>query len=582
MGWFKLEGRVNISADVQWSVAETIQKMEEGEGKYIRVDDHTFVRISKELRKIVTRLRAISKKMPDDHNFEVPAFAVATLDDSFDDVITTNSYDAVALRKKVKSCATWHAAVPETLNGELKPYQEIGYQWMARTLSWGAGVCLADDMGLGKTIQTIALLLLKASEGPSLVVAPTSVVFNWRNELQRFAPSLHVLVLNGADDRKEMVDEAVAGDVVVASYGMLFSQEPILTQKQWNVACLDEAHAIKNRTTKTAQAAMHLMAENRIVLTGTPVQNHFTDLWSLFHFINPGLLGNYQSFTERFSDEQNIEDCKSLAEELKGTVSPFILRRTKDEVLDELPGIDENIRYVELSPEELVIYDATRMAVKKKFEEKSRYDIYRRLSATGSQNVEVLAMLTKLRELACSNSLLIQGWQKRSSKEEAFMDLLHEIDLSYNHVLVFSQFTCFLQEIKDMLDEEGIDFLYLDGATPMKQREHLIDAFQSGATPIFLISLKAGGVGLNLTQASYVIHLDPWWNPAIEQQATDRAYRIGQNQHVSVFHLICRHTIEEKVLALQERKQAMSDTLLDTNGRSQGLSRDDILELLSD
>jgi superfamily II DNA or RNA helicase len=584
VGWFKATGVLVVSNEFRLTVVELIREMNQGEGRYVRIDDNNFVHISDDLRKMVNRMRAISKQVPSDKNdaLQMPALAVATLDDSFDEVISCESYDARTLRTRVKESHLWNADVPDTLNGQLKHYQMDGYRWMARTLSWGAGVCLADDMGLGKTIQAIAVMLSRVDDGPSLVVAPTSVVPNWRNELHRFAPSLKAIVLNDCGNREELVCKATSGHIIIVSYGMLVSQESIITSRCWNVACLDEAHAIKNRMTKTAHAAMHIEAANRIVLTGTPVQNHFSDLWGLFQFVNPGMLGSYQTFLDKFANDQDIDECEVMAEQLNSIVSPFILRRTKDEVLSELPGIDDNIRYVTLSPEEMVIYDATRKATKKKFSESDQYSIDRQLSAVGAHKISALAMLTKLRELVCSNSLVMMGWQKRSSKEEAFLDLLQEIDLDHNHVLVFSQFTSFLQEIQGILDSEGISYLYLDGSTPMKQRENLIAQFQEGNAPLFLVSLKAGGVGLNLTQANYVVHLDPWWNPAIEQQATDRAYRIGQDQHVSVFHLIAKDTIEEKILDLQERKHLMSETLLSGTDISSRLTQEDILKLLSD
>ena len=425
-------------------------------------------------------------------------------------------------------------------------------------------------------------MLQKSEDGPILVVAPTSVVLNWQHELTKFAPSLQTIVLNQCVHKAKTIDEAEPGTVLIASYGMMLTQVSNLEKKEWGIIVLDEAHAIKNYNTKAFKSAIRLNGKNRIVLTGTPIQNHFSEIWSLFHFSNPGLLGSQKSFSEKvkYNRERDEDWADDVAKEINSIVRPFILRRTKKEVLDELPGIEEVVLDVMLTKEEYAVYDSTRLAVKEAFQTEDKYALERDLSAVGPHKIAVFAMLTKLRELTCSPSLLVQGWKERSSKELAFLDLLQEIDLEENRVLVFSQFTGFLERIKILLQEEGIEYLYLDGSTPMKERAKLIDKFQAGKTPIFLISLKAGGVGLNLTAANYVVHLDPWWNPAIEQQATDRAYRIGQDQKVTVFHFIAKGTIEEKMLELQRRKQTVSDVLLSGTDTSSLMTKEDVMDIL--
>lgn len=578
-GWIDMNGSL-VSSDTKMSLVELMRKLQKGIGKYIRVDGDNYVEVSQSLRQLISRLRLYN----DDLNkpLVIPELALASLDSEFDDVLSESNSVFASIRERINSCQNADFAIPSTLNGELKNYQIDGYKWMMRTLSWSGGVCLADDMGLGKTIQTIAVMLQKRDDGPILVVSPTSVVLNWQSELMKFAPSLQTIVLNQCVHKTKAIEKAEPGTVLVASYGMMLTQIANLEKKEWGIIVLDEAHAIKNYNTKAFKSVIRLSGKNRIVLTGTPIQNHFSEIWSLFHFSNPGLLGSQKSFSEKvkYNRERDDDWADDVAKEINSIVRPFILRRTKKEVLDELPGIEEVVLDVMLTKEEYAVYDSTRLAVRKAFQEDDKYSLDRDLSAVGPHKIAVFAMLTKLRELTCSPALLVQGWKDRSSKEIAFLDLLQEIDLEENRVLVFSQFTGFLERIKILLQEEGIEHLYLDGSTPMKERAKLIDKFQAGETPVFLVSLKAGGVGLNLTAANYVIHLDPWWNPAIEQQATDRAYRIGQDQKVTVFHFIAKGTIEEKMMELQRRKQTVSDVVLRGTDKSTLMTKEDVMDIL--
>ncbi len=578
-GWFNFVGQL-VSHDIKIGLTDLMRKIQNGVGKYIRVDDDNYVEVSQSLRQLISRLRLYNDNL--EEKLAIPELALASLDGEFDAAFGDSNREIFAIRQKINDSQTCDYPIPTTLKGELKHYQVDGYKWMMRTLSWSGGVCLADDMGLGKTIQTIAVMLQKSMDGPILVVAPTSVVLNWQNELKRFAPSLDSVVLNQCLHKTKAIEEASGGTVLVTSYGMMLTQIANLEKVEWGMIVLDEAHAIKNSNTKAFKSVVRLSGKSRVVLTGTPIQNHFSEIWSLFHFSNPGLLGSQKSFSEKvkYNRERDDDWADDVAKEINSVVRPFILRRTKKEVLDELPGIEDVVLDVMLTKEEYAVYDSTRLAVKKEFQEKDSYASDRALSAVGPHKIAVFAMLTKLRELTCSPSLLVQGWNERSSKETAFLDLLQEIDLEDNRVLVFSQFTGFLDRVKSLLSEEGIEYLYLDGSTPMKERSKLIDKFQEGRTPIFLISLKAGGVGLNLTAANYVIHLDPWWNPAIEQQATDRAYRIGQDQKVTVFHFIAKGTIEEKMLELQRRKQTVSDMVLSGTDTSSLMTKEDVMDIL--
>jgi SNF2 family N-terminal domain protein len=425
-------------------------------------------------------------------------------------------------------------------------------------------------MGLGKTVQTTALLLEQQEKGASLIVAPASVVPNWCNELRRFAPTLNVTVLNQSEDRSKDIKEAKAGDIIIITYALLNIQQEDLTAREWNVVCLDEAHTIKNANTKMSKAAMRLQAQRRVILTGTPIQNHLAELWNLFQFINPGLLGSAEQFKKKFILPIEGDNDKNRQSQLRKLISPFLLRRTKSEVIDELPEKNEIKLPVELSSDEMAMYEVRRRETEE------------RVRANVGDKMSTLAEITRLRQMACSCSLVDRKWKLPSSKVLAFIDLAESLDESGNRALVFSQFTSFFEEVKQAMDKAKLSYLYLDGSTPMAMREKLVKDFQTGKCPFFLISLKAGGLGLNLTGANYVIHLDPWWNPAIEQQATDRAYRIGQKQNVTVYHLISQHTIEEKILRLHKTKRNLSDSLLEGSDIAHAMTQEELLELLQD
>jgi SNF2 family DNA or RNA helicase len=381
--------------------------------------------------------------------------------------------------------------------------------------------------------------------------------------LARFAPSLNVVLLNHADDRKQVLQEATAGDVVLTTYGLMPQMEEELAKVDWNVVCLDEAHSIKNRQTKTSSAVMALKANSRLLLTGTPVQNYLGELWNLLQFLNPGLLGSYEAFAKKYITPEN-PDLTAL----RRMVQPFILRRTKAEVLDELPEKTEITRLVELSDLEITAYETMRLKIKSELEKEK------------ALSVNALAYITRLRQAACAMALVDKKWKDKSSKLQAFVDLLTEILSGGNRVLVFSQFTSFLALAKQELEAAEIPYFYLDGSTPLRQRDKMVKEFQKGEKGVFVVSLKAGGLGLNLTGANYVIHLDPWWNPAIEQQATDRAHRIGQRQNVTVYRLISAHTIEEKIVRLHKTKRDLADSFLEGTNTARTITLDDLKDFV--
>lgn len=572
-GWFDVEGEIPIDQDTILSIGQLLELMGEGHGRFVKLKEGQFLCLTDSLRRQLSRLDAVAQTVRG--KTHITSLAAGLIGDALNgELDIAHPQEIDDLRRRIRQSQDLEAEVPATLNATLRDYQATGFRWIDRLSSWGAGACLADDMGLGKTVQTIAFLLHKQGEGPSLVVAPASVVPNWRKELARFAPTLKVVVLNELplSDRQPAIAQTEAGCVLLTTYGLLISEEEAVVAKSWNVICLDEAHSIKNASTKTSAVCMQLSASHRLILTGTPIQNHLGELWNLFQFINPGLLGSFDQFSRKYIRPIEEAHDKARQQQLKRVIQPFMLRRTKQEVVAELPEKQEITLPVSLSTEELAIYENLRLEAKQQLEQDS---------ADGNLSVNALAMITKLRMAACSASLVGKGSTGTSSKLDAFCDLVSEICTAGNRVLVFSQFTTFLQMAKSELERRGMrDYLYLDGSTPIKQRSEMVDAFQRGTCPLFIISLKAGGLGLNLTGANYVIHLDPWWNPAIEQQATDRAYRIGQEQKVTVYHLIAEHTIEEKIVRLHQTKRDLADSLLEGSDMSHKLSAADLLDML--
>lgn len=569
--WFEVEGDIEISEGQVISLQKLLGLMHQNtHQKYILIGDNEFITISTQLSRILKRLDTVTTE--NRSHLQIAPAAVSLLGDLLDDTSLNIKRNETmdALRQRIETCSKKIPVVPKTLQAQLRDYQEEGFEWMSRLTAWGAGVCLADDMGLGKTIQTIALLLEQSENGASLIVAPSSVVPNWRNELQRFAPTLNLTILNQSEDRSKDIKEAKAGDVIITTYGLLNIQQDDLTRREWNVVCLDEAHTIKNANTKMSKAAMLLKAQHKVILTGTPIQNHLAELWNLFQFINPGLLGSAEQFRKKFILPIEGDNDKARQSQLRRLISPFLLRRTKAEVIDELPAKNEIKLPVELSSEEMAMYEVKRRETEAKILENK------------ADKVSTLAEITHLRQMACSCSLVDKKWKLPSSKVLAFIDLAESLNDSGNRALVFSQFTSFFEEVRKAMDKAKLPYLYLDGSTSMAMREKLVKEFQTGKCPFFLISLKAGGLGLNLTGANYVIHLDPWWNPAIEQQATDRAYRIGQKQDVTVYRLISQHTIEEKILRLHKTKRNLSDSLLEGSDISHAMTQEELLELLQD
>ena len=471
-----------------------------------------------------------------------------------------------------------HVPVPAPFRGELRGYQRDGLDWLQFLAGYGFGGILADDMGLGKSVQTLAHLLCEKEAGrlrdPALLVVPTSLVYNWCDEAARFAPSLRVLPLHGPA-RLQRFDEIAAHDLVITTYALL-PRDSELGKRAWRMVILDEAQAVKNPQAKAAQVAMGLRTEHRLCLTGTPVENHLGDLWSLMSIALPGALGDRKQFTRIFRTPIEKHADSARGRTLAERIRPFIMRRTKENVASELPEKTEMVRRVELTGAQRDLYETVRLAMQERVrEEIAQHGLAR-------SQIVILDALLKLRQVCCDPRLLPTRLRKtaQSAKLDLLLEMLPQMIDEGRRVLLFSQFTSMLALIEPALKKLGIPFVVLTGQT--KNRASVVKRFQARDVPVFLISLKAGGTGLNLTAADTVIHYDPWWNPAVERQATDRAHRIGQTQHVFVYKLIGAGTVEEKIVELQARKAELAAAIFaDGRGTAARFAAEDVERLFA-
>lgn len=566
--WFSLKGGVEVNG-WQLPLLDLLLAMRRGR-RYVQLgSEEAWAEITEGFRERLEALEDVihlNKK-----RLEVDVTGAPVMRELLDEGQIEASERFELLTRRLAEFDSLDTSVPEGFEAELRGYQHEGYRWMRRLAHWGVGGCLADDMGLGKTVQTLAILLARQDEGPSLVVAPTSLGFNWQREAARFAPTLDVRLFRECD-RAALVKEVGPGDIVIVSYGLLVREIERLGKVPWGTLVLDEAQAIKNSRTKTAQAVRKVEAKWALALSGTPIENHLGELWSLFRSISPGLFGTWNRFRDRFAGPIEKEKDTDRRRALSRLVRPFILRRTKMEVLDELPPRTEVDLWVELSDDERQLYEDVRM--------KAILQIAQLEVEAAEQRFQVLAALTRLRQLACHPQLADPAWSLGSSKLEAFLELVEELRDGGHRALVFSQFTRHLAILRRELEARDVECQYLDGQTPVKARGALVDAFQAGEGEIFLISLMAGGVGLNLTAADYVIHMDPWWNPAIEDQATDRAHRMGQKRPVTVYRLVTKGTIEEEILELHANKRHLMADVLKGTDRAGQLSTDELVSLI--
>lgn len=467
--------------------------------------------------------------------------------------------------------------VPSTLKDVLRNYQVSGFNWFNTLDYLGFGGILGDEMGLGKTLQTISFLLSKEGS-KTLIVAPTSLIFNWKNEFKKFAPSMKIGVVNTSRDEREiLINNYNEFDVLITTYNLCKRDLDKYKEINFDFVILDEAQNIKNSNSQNAKAVKEIKGRTKFALTGTPMENSLMELWSIFDFIMPGYLYDEQRFITRY--HRRLEEDPVIIEEVKKLINPFILRRTKKEVLKELPDKIEKKLVVPMEEEQVKAYASYADHVKELIENKIKNDEFK------SSKIEILSYITKLRQIAIDPSLVMNDYEGGSGKMDALLELLIQSIEEGHKILLFSQFTSALKNIERELKINNIGYSYLDGSIPSKNREKIVEEFKSGDNPVFLISLKAGGTGLNLTNADIVIHFDPWWNPAVEDQASDRAHRIGQKNVVEVIKMISEDSIEEKIVSLQEEKRKLIDKVIDegslSNVNIDTLSEEDIMFLFS-
>ncbi|MDF1613594.1 DEAD/DEAH box helicase [Desulfurivibrio dismutans] len=574
--WFGLSGTLQLDDGLVMELDSLLRAARRGKGRFIPLGNGRFLSLSNELKRKIDEIEAFAEIRQGE--VKLHPLAVRLLLDS-------NANQEPRERLQVTTDQHWQkflarlqqnreqqAPPPAGLQTRLRHYQLTGYRWLRQMADLQLGACLADDMGLGKTIQALALLLARSAQGPGLVVAPTSLCLNWQEEARRFAPALKVIHYAGRQ-RSQLLDHLGAGDLVVCSYGMLQRDAGLLAAVHWHTIVLDEAQAIKNFLAKRSRAAMRLQSNCKLITTGTPLENHLTELWTLFRFINPGLLGSLEQFSKKFIVPIEQHDDQTARQRLKKLLTPFILRRLKDEVLPELPPRTDITLQVTMHREEAAMYEALRRQARATLK---NGDGTHRPGAP----LQVLAEIMKLRRACCHPRLVLPDSTLSGAKLDLFAKVVTELLENRHRILVFSQFVDHLAIIRQYLNEQQISYQYFDGATPARIRQQRVQAFQAGEGQLFLISLRAGGMGLNLTAADYVIHLDPWWNPAVEEQASDRAHRIGQKKPVTIYRLITTGTIEEKIRELHRRKSRLATELLDTNRSGPPRSYDELLALL--
>jgi superfamily II DNA or RNA helicase len=569
--WFGVLGHLSVGSE-RVELARLLEATRKAE-RYVQVDAETWVDVGDALRAHLERFEAHAHLTR--RGVEVGPAALEALEAlQLDGATVEAGASWEALRERARAAREARPELPDGLEASLRPYQVEGYRWLLRLASWGAGGVLADDMGLGKTLQALAVLLARAGQGPALVVAPTSVAFNWRDEAKRFAPTLRLQLYADVADRDRALAALAPGDVLVVSYGLLVRDAARFAERTFATVVFDEAQNLKNAGTQRFHAAKALKAGFRFALSGTPLENHLGELWSLYALVFPTLLGEWDGFRTRFAIPIEKQLDPRAAPALSRLLQPFLLRRTKLAVAAELPPRTEVRVPVALSQGEWTLYEDVRLAAL------SDLNTPRRKLKDQQRRVEILAALTRLR-LAASNPRLSNPQSELpSSKLERLLELVDELRAEGQRALVFSQFVAHLSLVREALEARGVRYEYLDGSTPAKERGARVKAFQSGDAPLFLISLKAGGVGLNLTAASTVIHLDPWWNPAVEDQASDRAHRLGQQQPVTIYRLVSMGTIEEQMLSLHARKRGLVELVLAGADGATRVSTEELLSLL--
>lgn len=578
-----LELEISSTELTQDELLEILQQYQRKK-KFFRLRNGDFLKLEEQgLEELANLLEAahISPKEFVRGKMELPLYRAFYLDkmlERCEGVYTDRDSHFKELVKNFKTIEDSDYVIPQELRKILRKYQKYGFRWLRTLAGCGLGGILADDMGLGKTLQVIAVLLAANKEGvkdPALVVTPASLVYNWQEEFAQFAPQLRVGVIVGNQtQRQELLESYRQWDVLITSYDLLKRDVAEYEDKRFSCEVIDEAQYIKNHATAAAKSVKVIHSSVRYALTGTPIENRLSELWSIFDYLMPGFLYSYEVFKRELETPIVKNKDAAATERLKRMVSPFILRRLKKDVLKDLPDKLEEVYYAKMEETQRQLYDAQVVHMKKLLKGQSD-ESFRR------NKLQVLAEITKLRQICCDPSLFLENYSGQSAKRETCMELIQSAVEGEHKLLLFSQFTSMLALLEQELTAKGIPYYKITGETPKEQRMELVRRFNQDSTPVFLISLKAGGTGLNLTGADIVIHYDPWWNLAVQNQATDRAHRIGQTKVVSVYKLIVKNSIEERILRMQEEKKNLADEIL--NGETNGLvnmSREELLELL--
>lgn len=549
--------------------------------KYYRLKDGAFIHLQGEgiedLSNVVEGLNLTDHQLKEDE-VQIPKYRALYLERLLKEkklIKPTTDKAFKTLIRDFDEVEDAEIMIPEHLEPILRSYQVTGYKWLGVLGEYGFGGILADDMGLGKTLQVISVLSAQQSQEPSLIVCPTSLAFNWVKEFEKFAPHIKVMAMVGPlSEREEKFGQMQEYDVIITSYELLKRDLTTYLDHTFNYCIIDEAQYIKNSQTQNAKAVKEIKSSKRIALTGTPIENNLSELWSIFDFIMPGYLFSHLNFRRKLESPIVKDGDEDAAALLKKLIAPFILRRLKKEVLEELPDKTESVVYCEFEQEQHKVYVAQAVQAKE--------DLMKQIHAEGFEksHIKMLACLTRLRQICCDPSLFIENYEGGSTKLDTCLELVRNGVDSGHKILLFSQFTSMLDIIAEAFKKEGISYSLLKGNVKSEKRMEMVDNFNTGDTSVFLISLKAGGVGLNLTSADMVIHYDPWWNLSAQNQATDRAYRIGQMNNVQVFKLITKGTIEEKIKEMQDKKQNLTDTILDTESMMiNKLSQEEIMDL---
>ncbi len=552
--------------------------------KYHRLKNGDFVSVENETVEELAMMMDTLKIAPKEFakgDMKLPIYRALYLDKMLEKNDTLYAKRDKHFKEMIKSFKTVDDSeyeMPESMAGVARNYQNYGYKWLRTIAGYQFGGILADDMGLGKTMQMIAVLLAAKEEGrlgTALIVTPASLVFNWREEFEKFAPGLDVELITGTKaEREQKIACYQEHDVLVTSYDLLKRDIEVYEGKTFAYQVIDEAQFIKTHTTAVSKAVKVIDSRIRFALTGTPIENRLSELWSIFDFLMPGFLYSYEKFRKEMETPIAKNQDEAVMAQLKRMVEPFILRRLKGDVLKDLPEKLEEVQYVAFEEKQQALYDGQVVRMRKILASQSD-DEFR------TNKMQILAEITRLRQICCDPSLYLENYQAESAKRQACMELIQSAIEGEHKMLVFSQFTSMLELLELDLKVEGIEYYKITGATPKEERVELVRRFNQGTVSVFLISLKAGGTGLNLTGADIVIHYDPWWNIAAQNQATDRAHRIGQEKQVTVFKLIVKNTIEEKILKLQESKRQLAEEILEgPSGGIMSMSKDELYGLL--